>query len=214
MQRTIRIDGSGSASAALLALAGNVRADVVETRELEETMPVTAGQPLVVIVKNIIGLRSRDGARRRQGRDARDGNGARRPASRHRARPRGAPAFAPRASPAASRFASAPRRERRSHRDGDCDCRTAGTRLQRRVRHRGARAARRDARRRDGHRRRRDGRGRQRRLQVANVNGARPARRALVGSGSDPHRQRRRRSHVRARSRGAPRFEPSTASST
>jgi hypothetical protein len=43
------------ASAALLAFAGTVRADVVDTRELDETIPVPAGQPLVVIVKNVHG---------------------------------------------------------------------------------------------------------------------------------------------------------------
>ena len=46
---------TGTASAALLAFAGPVRADVVDTRELDETIPVPAGEPLVVIVKNIIG---------------------------------------------------------------------------------------------------------------------------------------------------------------
>jgi Putative adhesin len=54
MQRTFCVTAS-SATAALLALAGLARADVVDTRELEETVPVTAGQPLVVIVKNITG---------------------------------------------------------------------------------------------------------------------------------------------------------------
>jgi hypothetical protein len=54
MQRLIRI-ATGTASAALLAFAGNARADVVDTRELMETIPVTANEPLVVIVKNIIG---------------------------------------------------------------------------------------------------------------------------------------------------------------
>jgi hypothetical protein len=54
MLRTALI--TGSASAALLAsLAGIANADVVETRELDESVPVTAGQPLVVIVKNISG---------------------------------------------------------------------------------------------------------------------------------------------------------------
>lgn len=53
MQRLIRI--AGTASLALLAAAGNVRADVVDTRELEETIPVPANEPLVVIVKNVIG---------------------------------------------------------------------------------------------------------------------------------------------------------------
>ena len=54
MQRLIRI-ATGTASATLLALAGAVRADVVDTRELMETIPVSANEPLVVIVKNIIG---------------------------------------------------------------------------------------------------------------------------------------------------------------
>jgi len=54
MRRSIRI-ATGTASAALLTFAGNVRADVVDTRELMETIPVTANQPLVVTVKNIIG---------------------------------------------------------------------------------------------------------------------------------------------------------------
>jgi hypothetical protein len=46
---------TSTASAALLALAGAVRADVVDTRELSETIPVAANEPLVVIVRNIIG---------------------------------------------------------------------------------------------------------------------------------------------------------------
>jgi hypothetical protein len=54
MQRLIRI-ATGTASATLLAFACNVRADVVDTRELMETIPVTANEPLVVTVKNIIG---------------------------------------------------------------------------------------------------------------------------------------------------------------
>ncbi len=54
MQPLIRI-ATGTASAALLAFATNVRADVVETRELAETIAVPADAPLVVIVKNIIG---------------------------------------------------------------------------------------------------------------------------------------------------------------
>jgi len=54
MQRLIRI-ATVTASAALLVFAGNVRADVVDTRELMETIPVPANEPLVVIVKNIIG---------------------------------------------------------------------------------------------------------------------------------------------------------------
>jgi hypothetical protein len=43
------------APAALLAFAGSVDADVVETRELAETIAVPANEPLVVIVKNVIG---------------------------------------------------------------------------------------------------------------------------------------------------------------
>jgi hypothetical protein len=54
MRRRVNAAG-GTASAALLAWSGLAGADVVETRELDETVPVTAGQPLVVIVKNIIG---------------------------------------------------------------------------------------------------------------------------------------------------------------
>ena len=54
MQRPIRI-ATVTASAALLAFAGTVHADVVDTRELMETIPVPANEPLVVIVKNIIG---------------------------------------------------------------------------------------------------------------------------------------------------------------
>ena len=54
MQRLTRI-ATVTASAALLGLAGTVRADVVDTRELMETIPVSANEPLVVIVKNIIG---------------------------------------------------------------------------------------------------------------------------------------------------------------
>ena len=54
MQRLTRI-ATVTASAALLGLTGTVRADVVDTRELMETIPVSANEPLVVIVKNIIG---------------------------------------------------------------------------------------------------------------------------------------------------------------
>ena len=43
------------AAAALLASAGMASADVVETREIDEAIPVAAGQPLTVIVKNITG---------------------------------------------------------------------------------------------------------------------------------------------------------------
>ena len=54
MLRTALI--TGSATAALVAsLTGIASADVVETRELDESVPVTAGQPLVVIVKNVTG---------------------------------------------------------------------------------------------------------------------------------------------------------------
>lgn len=54
MRRSIRI-ATGTASAALLGLVGNASAEVVDTRELMETIPVTANEPLVVTVKNIIG---------------------------------------------------------------------------------------------------------------------------------------------------------------
>ena len=54
MQRLIRI-ATVTASASLLAFAGTVRADVVDTRELMETIPVPANEPLLVVVKNIIG---------------------------------------------------------------------------------------------------------------------------------------------------------------
>ncbi len=55
MQRPLRMTSAAAASAALLALASVARADVVETRELAETIPVPAGAPLVVIVKNVVG---------------------------------------------------------------------------------------------------------------------------------------------------------------
>ena len=54
MQQLFRI-AMGPAVTALLAFAGAARADVVDTRELMETIPVPANEPLVVIVKNIIG---------------------------------------------------------------------------------------------------------------------------------------------------------------
>lgn len=44
-----------TATATLLTSAGIAMADVVDTRELEESIPVAAGQPLVVIVKNVTG---------------------------------------------------------------------------------------------------------------------------------------------------------------
>ena len=46
---------TGVARAALLTLTAIASANVVETRDLDEVIPVTAGQPLVVIVKNITG---------------------------------------------------------------------------------------------------------------------------------------------------------------
>jgi hypothetical protein len=46
---------AGAAAAAWLTLTGAAGANVVETRELAEAVPVTAGQPLIVIVKNITG---------------------------------------------------------------------------------------------------------------------------------------------------------------
>lgn len=55
MHRTLHITPACAAAAALLALAGAAHADVVETRELAETIPVPAGEPLVVIVKNVVG---------------------------------------------------------------------------------------------------------------------------------------------------------------
>jgi hypothetical protein len=54
MRRTILITAR-SAPWALLAVAGVANADVADTREIDETIPVTAGEPLVVIVKNITG---------------------------------------------------------------------------------------------------------------------------------------------------------------
>ena len=53
MLRTALI--TGSTCALLLAGASPLSADVVETRELDESVAVTAGRPLVVIVKNITG---------------------------------------------------------------------------------------------------------------------------------------------------------------
>jgi len=55
MQRLLRITPARAASAALLALAATARADVVETRELAETIPVSSSEPLVVIVRNVTG---------------------------------------------------------------------------------------------------------------------------------------------------------------
>ena len=55
MERSIRSTPALVASAALLALAGAAHGDVVETRELAETISVSAAEPLVVIVKNVIG---------------------------------------------------------------------------------------------------------------------------------------------------------------
>ena len=46
---------TATASAALLAFAGTVRAEVIDTRELTETVPVAANDPLVVVVRNING---------------------------------------------------------------------------------------------------------------------------------------------------------------
>lgn len=46
---------AGMASAALLASVAGARADVVETRELAETIAVSGTEPLLVIVKNVIG---------------------------------------------------------------------------------------------------------------------------------------------------------------
>lgn len=55
MERPFRSRPAVAASAVLLTLAGAARADVVETRELAETLQVSAAEPLVVIVKNIVG---------------------------------------------------------------------------------------------------------------------------------------------------------------
>lgn len=55
MQRALHSTRARTASAVLLALAGAAHADVVETRELAETIAVPAGEPLIVIVKNIVG---------------------------------------------------------------------------------------------------------------------------------------------------------------
>lgn len=54
MQRPLLIM-AGSLAAALLAPAAGARAEVVETRELAESVPVQANEPLLVIVKNITG---------------------------------------------------------------------------------------------------------------------------------------------------------------
>jgi hypothetical protein len=53
MRRTLSI--MASSAGALLVCAGNANADVVETRELEETIAATRGEPTLVIVKNITG---------------------------------------------------------------------------------------------------------------------------------------------------------------
>ena len=55
MQRPLLITPAAASAVALLALAGAARADVVETRELAETIPVSAAEPLVVVVENISG---------------------------------------------------------------------------------------------------------------------------------------------------------------
>jgi hypothetical protein len=55
MQRSFHVALAGTVPAALLALTGAANADVVETRELAETIAVPAAEPLVVIVKNIVG---------------------------------------------------------------------------------------------------------------------------------------------------------------
>lgn len=46
---------AAGAASVLASWAGIASADVVETRDLDETVPVAAGQPLVVIVRNITG---------------------------------------------------------------------------------------------------------------------------------------------------------------
>jgi len=45
----------GAVLAAAVAYLGPAAAEIVETRELEESLSVPAGEPLVVIVKNVIG---------------------------------------------------------------------------------------------------------------------------------------------------------------
>ena len=55
MQRPLRTTPAAAALAAWLALAGTARADVVETRELSESIAVSPAEPLVVIVKNVVG---------------------------------------------------------------------------------------------------------------------------------------------------------------
>jgi hypothetical protein len=45
----------GTVLAAALACANRAAAEIVETRELDESLNVAAGEPLVVIVKNVIG---------------------------------------------------------------------------------------------------------------------------------------------------------------
>ena len=52
MKRPLRIATAAAASTALLALMSAARADVVETRELSETIPVSAGEPLVVTLQH------------------------------------------------------------------------------------------------------------------------------------------------------------------
>ena len=45
----------GAVLAAAVAYLGPAAAEIVETREIEESLTVTAGEPLVVIVRNVIG---------------------------------------------------------------------------------------------------------------------------------------------------------------
>ncbi len=52
---TARFALGGAALAAAVVYAGLAAAEIVETRELEESLTVAAGEPLVVIVKNVIG---------------------------------------------------------------------------------------------------------------------------------------------------------------
>ncbi|HJR71790.1 MAG TPA: DUF4097 family beta strand repeat-containing protein [Gammaproteobacteria bacterium] len=50
-----RLTTVGAVLAATIAYLGPAAAEIVATRELEESLTVTAGEPLVVIVKNVIG---------------------------------------------------------------------------------------------------------------------------------------------------------------
>lgn len=53
--RPTRLATVGAVLAAAFAYAGLAAAEITETRELEESLNVAAGEPLVVIVRNVIG---------------------------------------------------------------------------------------------------------------------------------------------------------------